>query len=406
MYRARDEKLGREVAIKVLPEGVLADPERRARFEREARVLASLNHPHIGAIYGIEESDGLSALVLELVEGPTLAERLQKSAMAIEEALAIAGQVAEAALCGARFRNRPSGPETGEHQDQRPGTGEAPGLWRRVTGAAAECRQLDDVGGRPDERRTGYRNRRVHVPGASARCHSRWAIRSVLFRHRPVRNAHGQEPVRAKQRGGNTGLHSPGQASADRPAQSLGARAASMAPRPVPGEGPKRSLCVHERPGEGSGHTAQQASRGAGRQRAEGSRGAAQTENAADRSRGRAGRCAVAAAPRRRAAGHVDGRRGDRKDPGWRSSSPPRSGPHFRAACTSCPWLRLATPGLLRQASCWPWAAATPPIAIPRKSSKSRSPPRANRYSCSSTTSSGCSTRHRSWPTCSRVAIC
>ena len=96
VYRARDEKLGREVAIKMLPEGLLADPERRARFDREARVLASLNHPHIGAIYGIEESDGLSALVLELVEGPTLAERLQKSAMAVEEALAIAGQIAEA----------------------------------------------------------------------------------------------------------------------------------------------------------------------------------------------------------------------------------------------------------------------------------------------------------------------
>ena len=69
VYRARDTKLGRDVAIKVLPLAFMADPERRARFAREARLLATLNHPHIGAIYGLEEADGLTALVLELVEG-------------------------------------------------------------------------------------------------------------------------------------------------------------------------------------------------------------------------------------------------------------------------------------------------------------------------------------------------
>ena len=70
VYRARDSKLGRDVAIKILPSHFTADPERRARFAREARMLATLNHPHIGAIYGLEEADGVSALVLELVEGP------------------------------------------------------------------------------------------------------------------------------------------------------------------------------------------------------------------------------------------------------------------------------------------------------------------------------------------------
>ena len=69
VYRARDSKLGRDVAIKILPSHFTADPERRARFAREARMLATLNHPHIGAIYGLEEADGVSALVLELVEG-------------------------------------------------------------------------------------------------------------------------------------------------------------------------------------------------------------------------------------------------------------------------------------------------------------------------------------------------
>ena len=76
VYRARDTKLGRDVAIKILPPAFTADPDRLARFEREARMLAALNHPHIGAIYGVEESDGVRALVLELVEGETLADKL------------------------------------------------------------------------------------------------------------------------------------------------------------------------------------------------------------------------------------------------------------------------------------------------------------------------------------------
>jgi eukaryotic-like serine/threonine-protein kinase len=78
VYRARDTKLGRDVAIKILPKAFTSDPERLARFEREARVLATLNHPHIGAIYGFEESDGGGGLVLELVEGQTLADRIAR----------------------------------------------------------------------------------------------------------------------------------------------------------------------------------------------------------------------------------------------------------------------------------------------------------------------------------------
>ena len=78
VYRARDTKLDRDVALKVLPEAFTQDPDRLARFEREAKVLASLNHPNIAAIYGLEEADGIRALVLELVEGPTLADRIAK----------------------------------------------------------------------------------------------------------------------------------------------------------------------------------------------------------------------------------------------------------------------------------------------------------------------------------------
>jgi hypothetical protein len=96
VYRARDTKLGRDVALKVLPQTFAGDAERRARFKREAQVLASLNHPHIAAIYGFEESGDHPALVMELVEGPTLADRLKSSAIAFDEALVIAKQTAEA----------------------------------------------------------------------------------------------------------------------------------------------------------------------------------------------------------------------------------------------------------------------------------------------------------------------
>ena len=78
VYRARDTKLGRDVALKVIPDTFALDPDRRARFQREAQVLASLNHPHIAAIYGFEDSGETHALVLELVEGETLADRIAR----------------------------------------------------------------------------------------------------------------------------------------------------------------------------------------------------------------------------------------------------------------------------------------------------------------------------------------
>ncbi len=96
VYRARDTKLNRDVAIKVLPEAVAHDPERLARFEREAKTLAALNHPNIAHIHGVEDSTGTPALVMELVEGPTLADRIARGAIPLEEALPIAKQIAEA----------------------------------------------------------------------------------------------------------------------------------------------------------------------------------------------------------------------------------------------------------------------------------------------------------------------
>ena len=95
MYRALDTRLGRDVALKILPEAFAADAERMAHFDREAKLLASLNHPNIASIYGVEESNHRRALVMELVEGPTLAERTELGATVVDEALPIAKQVCE-----------------------------------------------------------------------------------------------------------------------------------------------------------------------------------------------------------------------------------------------------------------------------------------------------------------------
>ena len=96
VYRARDTTLERDVAIKLLPEALAGDPERLARFGREARILASLNHPHIAAIHSLEEADGWVYLVLELVDGVTLSERLDRGQPEIDEVHEVARQVAEA----------------------------------------------------------------------------------------------------------------------------------------------------------------------------------------------------------------------------------------------------------------------------------------------------------------------
>src|SRR3954466_10610246 len=96
VYRAKDSTLKRDVPLKVLPADVANDRERVARFQREAEVLASLNHPHIAQIYGIEEAGGTTTLVMELVEGEDLAERIARGPIPVEEALPIARQVADA----------------------------------------------------------------------------------------------------------------------------------------------------------------------------------------------------------------------------------------------------------------------------------------------------------------------
>ena len=96
VYRAKDTKLGRAVALKILPSSFTSDPERVARFRREAQVLAALNHPHIAAIYGLDDANSMQFLVLELVDGESLDKRIARGPIHVDEALAIAKQIAEA----------------------------------------------------------------------------------------------------------------------------------------------------------------------------------------------------------------------------------------------------------------------------------------------------------------------
>ena len=96
VYRARDTRLDRDVAIKVLPQAFAADPERLARFEREARSLASVSHPNIAQVHGFEQVDGIHALVMELVDGEDLSRRIDRGAIPFSEAVAIARQIADA----------------------------------------------------------------------------------------------------------------------------------------------------------------------------------------------------------------------------------------------------------------------------------------------------------------------
>ena len=96
VYRARDTKLNRDVALKILPDAFASDPERLARFTREAQTLASLNHPNIAHIYGLEESNSVRALVMELIEGEDLSQRIARGAIPLADALSIEKQIAEA----------------------------------------------------------------------------------------------------------------------------------------------------------------------------------------------------------------------------------------------------------------------------------------------------------------------
>ena len=200
VYRARDAKLGREVAIKVLPPAFTSDPGRLARFDREARTLAALNHPNICAIHGFEHADEIRFLVLELVGGETLADRLagtRGTAPAVR-ALPRARRPAHRATdrAGARLRprarHRPSRSETGEHQNHAGWRGEGAGLRSRQSDCR-RCRGRRSRTGaerhaRRHDRRRPPRHAGLHESRAGARQAGRQTHRHLGVRLRAVRD--------------------------------------------------------------------------------------------------------------------------------------------------------------------------------------------------------------------------
>ena len=205
VYRARDTRLKRDVAVKVLPRTFARDTDRCARFRREAELLATLNHPHIAAVYGLEEAGDLTALVLELVEGPTLADRLTEGAVPLDEALAIARQIAEALeaahekgiihrdLKPANIKVRPDGTvkvlDFGLAKSLEP-TG-VPSILSELVDRAESCAHA---------RRHDSGHPRVHVTRAGAWQSRGQANRHLGIRLRALRDADGQEAVSGRDR--------------------------------------------------------------------------------------------------------------------------------------------------------------------------------------------------------------
>ena len=170
VYKATDTRLDRTVAIKVLPEHVAADPDLKQRFEREARTVAALNHPHICTLHDIGNQDGIDFLVMEYLDGETLAQRLEKGALPLDQALQIAIEIADALDKGAPARGHPPGSEARQHHADQ-GRGEAAGLW--VGEAPADRQLVERREERPHEEcqpDTAGRNSRdaaVHGSGAA-----------------------------------------------------------------------------------------------------------------------------------------------------------------------------------------------------------------------------------------------
>jgi serine/threonine protein kinase len=174
VYRARDTRLDREAAIKALPEELAEDSERLARFEREAKLLASLNNPYIATVYGLEEVEGRRFLAMELVEGENLAERLSKGPIPVQKALGLARQIAEALEAAHESEVI--------HRDVKPGNimiGED-GKAKVLDFGLAKALQTD---------REDPRHARLHEPGAGQWQGSEQAIRHLGLRLRALRDA-------------------------------------------------------------------------------------------------------------------------------------------------------------------------------------------------------------------------
>ena len=252
VYRARDSRLQRDVAIKVLPPHFAADPDRLARFTREAQSLAALNHPNIAQIHGLEESGELRALVMELVEGEDLADRIARGAPlrhAARRGAADRPPDRRRARGGARERHRPSRLEAGErpraprrHRQGarlRPRQGARSGRHERPAQRLAD-RPVADPHPPGDPARRHPRQRRLHGARAGARPRRRPPRRHLGVRRRAVRDAHRQARLRGRGGHGRPRLGAEERARFRRAAGGDDARPAA-APAPLPREGSEAS---------------------------------------------------------------------------------------------------------------------------------------------------------------------
>ena len=201
VYRARDTRLERDVAMKILPASICADPVAKQRFEREAKTISGLNHPNICTLHDVGNQDGVDYLVMECVEGETLAKRLEKGPLALEQTLKYGRGNCRRAGQGAPEWHRAPRPEARQRHADSNGC-ETSGLWIRETGlpmatAATLTAMSRNITG--DASRNDRRHVSIHVAGAS-RGKSAGRARSDIFSLGAVlyRDANGQEGVRGK----------------------------------------------------------------------------------------------------------------------------------------------------------------------------------------------------------------
>ena len=210
VYRARDAKLGRTIAIKVLPDALASDPDRLARFEREAKVLASLNHPHIAALYGFEEAEGRHLLVMELVEGETLAERLMRGPMTVDEALESRSRSPMRSSPRTRRASSiaiSSQPTSSSRRmvASRSSTSVLPAAEKDQPASSVNVDELSDAECAGDTSRGHPGHGGLHVAGAGQGRVGRPPQRHVLVRRRPLRDVDGPSRVSRRDGRGNDG---------------------------------------------------------------------------------------------------------------------------------------------------------------------------------------------------------
>ncbi len=251
VYRAKDAKLGREIAVKVLPSATASDPDRRQRFEMEARSASALNHPNILTIYDIGEADGTVYIAMELVEGKTLRELVaSRRARADEEASRRRRPDGGRPRQGALGRHRPPGPEAREHHGLEGRLREDPRLRPRQAdrGAFAGPVGRSDGDRGADAARNRHGNGRLHVARAGERSARRLPLRPVHPRRDPLRDGDGQAGLPAKDRRGDARRDHPRGARAALSARAEGPRPRALDRRAPARQGPRGALRLDQGP--------------------------------------------------------------------------------------------------------------------------------------------------------------